>query len=84
MIKISSKWRHFRFSVGAQNLVFKCFIDVLNPDNLYIYFKLLHVTYIYIYIFIHLSIYSLIYPFTYLFFICIFAAVCLFFCTIDL
>ena len=50
----------------AQNKVFKCFIYVLNPNNLYNYFKLLHVTYLFI----------IYYPFTYLFF-CIFTAVCL-------
>ena len=60
-------WQASRFFLRvAQNKVFKCFIYVLNPNNLYIYFKLLHVTYLFI----------IYYPFTYLFF-CIFTAVCL-------
>ena len=42
-------WQASRsFLHGAQNRVFKCFIYVLNPNNLHIYFKLLQVTYLFI------------------------------------
>ena len=58
------------------------FIYVLNPNNLYIYFKLLHVIhlsiFLFFYLFINLFILSLI------FFICTFTTICFRFCTIDL